>query len=93
MRKSNEYHAGNMIGADSESELYRGNLVFMIVGLKKSIPYVIKSCPVVSINIAIVKTEILESLATLKAADFRVFKIVSDNHSTNVSAYSSLIKD
>ena len=37
LQKSNEYNAGNQIGADSEAELYRGILVFMIVGLKKSI--------------------------------------------------------
>ena len=34
-----------MIGCDDEGELYKDIVYFMIVGLKKSIPYVIKSFP------------------------------------------------
>ena len=60
-------------------------LVFMIVNLKKSFPYVIKSCPQTKINGDIVFLEVKESLSVLKSAGFNVHSIVADNHSTNVS--------
>ena len=34
LQKSNDYQTGNMVGASTEGELYRGILVFMRVGLK-----------------------------------------------------------
>ena len=45
LQKSQEYFEGEMIGCDDEGELYKDIVYFMIVGLKKSIPYVIKSSP------------------------------------------------
>ena len=32
------------MGQDEDGNLYKGIVVFMIVSLKKSIPYVVKSC-------------------------------------------------
>ena len=58
--------------------------------VKKSISYVIKACPGVSINGEMVKQEIEESLQTLKAVGFNVRAIIIDNHSTIVSGYSKL---
>ena len=90
LQKSTEYHGGSIFGQDENGQFYNGILAFMIVGLKKSIPYVIKACPGVSINGEMVKQEIEESLQTLKAARFNVRAIITDNHSTNVSGYSKL---
>ena len=59
----------------------------MIVGLKKSIPYVVKA----SITGDFVKGEIEESLNTLRSADFNIQALIADNHTTNVSAYSKLL--
>ena len=42
LQKRQEYFGGEMIGGDDEGELYKGIICFMIVGLKESIPYVIK---------------------------------------------------
>ena len=42
LQKSQEYFAREMIDCDDEGELYKGIVCFMIVGLKESIPYVIK---------------------------------------------------
>ena len=61
LQKSTEYHSGSIIGQDANSEFYTGILAFMIVGLKKSIQYVIKACPGVSINGEMVMQEIEES--------------------------------
>ena len=43
LQKCEEYFAGNLRECNSEGELYKGLVSFMIVGLKNSIPYVIKS--------------------------------------------------
>ena len=43
LQKSQEYFLGEMIGCDDEGELYESIVWFMIVGLKESILYVIKS--------------------------------------------------
>ena len=43
LQKSQKYFGREMIGFDDEEELYKGIDCFMIVGLKESIPHVIKS--------------------------------------------------
>ena len=43
LQKSKEYFGGEMIGCDDEGELYKGIVCFMIIGLKESIPYMMKS--------------------------------------------------
>ena len=43
LQKSQEYFWGEMIGCDDEGELYKGIVCFMIIGLKESIPYMMKS--------------------------------------------------
>ena len=45
LQKSEEYHGGEIVGCDEEGKLYKGLVGFMIVGLKQSIPYIIKSIP------------------------------------------------
>ena len=42
LQKCEEYFAGDLMDCKSEGELYKGLVYFMIVGLKNSIPYVIK---------------------------------------------------
>ena len=91
LEKANDYHAGNMIGANKDGDLYRGILIFMIVGFKEYIPYVIKSGPEVSINSSLVIKETLPSLTSLKSAGFRARVIVCDIHSCNISAFLSLM--
>ena len=45
LEKSCQYHGGKFYGKDEDGELYSGIVVFMVVGLRKSIPYVIKTLP------------------------------------------------
>ena len=40
--KKGQFHGGKSIGADEDGNLYKGIVVLMIAGLKKSIPYVYK---------------------------------------------------
>ena len=56
----------------------------MIVGLKKSIPCVIKSCAEISINVSSLCNEIDLSINSLKQCSFIVRAVLDDNHSSNV---------
>ena len=50
LQKSTQYHSGQYVGADEEGNLYKGIVGFMIVGLKKSIPFIIKASPEIRIS-------------------------------------------
>ena len=71
LQKCQEYSGGEMIGYDGEGELYKGVVCFMIVGLKESIPYVIKSFSETNIEANWLKTELLGSLEFLCNCGFR----------------------
>ena len=46
--KSVQYHSDEFVGKDKEGNLYKGITVFMIVSLRQSVLYVVKSRPEVS---------------------------------------------
>ena len=92
LKKSSQYHGGNYVGEDENGDLYKGIVVFMIVGLMKSIPYVVKSCPVVSISGEWLSGEIDLCIFNLQKSGFKVRAVVSDNHSSNVNAFADLKK-
>ena len=45
LQKGVQYQGGSLVGADENGELYTGIVVFMVVSLKKSVPFAIKACP------------------------------------------------
>ena len=45
LKKCEEYLGGEMYGANETDDLYTGLVSVMIVGMKESIPYVIKTLP------------------------------------------------
>ena len=63
----------------------------MIIKLKESVSYIIKSVPDRNIDGKWIK--ILDSLKTLKNYGFRVRAIVSENHSASVLVYKLLLKE
>ena len=65
LQKGMQYHGGSLVGADENGELYTGVMVFMIVGLKKSIPFVIKACPEFKISGEWLSDQIEDTLKTL----------------------------
>ena len=75
-----------------ENELYRSIVCFMIIGLKENVPCIIKALPVTNINSEWLKDEPLSCLDILMKAGFRVRATVCDNHATNGSTYSKLLK-
>ena len=54
LQKSSDYYGGQMIGQDENGNYYSCILTFMI-GLTKSIPYVVKAVPVVNLSGLIVR--------------------------------------
>ena len=64
----------------------------MIVGLKESIPYVIKSSPETNIDTNWLKTELLDSLEILSTCGFLVRAIVCENHPAIVSSFKKLLE-
>ena len=91
LHKSEEYHGSEIVGCDEDGKLYKALVGFMIVGLKQSIPCIIKSIPETKIKGEWLKEEILKSIETLHSINFKAHGIVADNHSTNVSACSKIL--
>ena len=50
LQKAAQYQAGEYVGADEEGNLYKGIMAFMVVGLKKSVPFVVQAIPEVTLN-------------------------------------------
>ena len=50
LQESTPYHSGEFYGANETGDLYKGVMVFMIVGLKKSVPVVVRAVPEVPVN-------------------------------------------
>ena len=90
LQKGVEYHGGSLVGADRDGELYTGIMVFMIVSLKKSIPFVVKACPEYKISGQWLSMQIEESLETLFESSFNVKAVITDNHSTNMLSFKIL---
>ena len=92
LQKCEEYFAGELFGTDEAGNLHKGMMTFMIVGLTKSVPYVINAVPENNLNADWLADEILKCIQCLHSKGFQVRACVSDNHSTNVSAYNKLLK-
>ena len=90
MQKSLQYHDGRVYGSDAEGKLCKGIMTFMIVGLKNNIPFVIKSIPESKIEGQCLAEEIDDSMKSLHEVGFNVCAAISDNHTTNVSAFRNL---
>jgi hypothetical protein len=63
----------------------------MIIGLTKSVPYVLHAIPENNLQADWLTDEILKCIQCLHSKGFKVRACVSDNHSTNVSAYKKLL--
>ena len=48
LQKSPKYQSDGYVGVDEEGNLYKGIVVFMVVGLKQSIPFVVQAIPEVT---------------------------------------------
>ena len=85
-----QYDGRELTGCDSNLQMYKSILCFMVVSLKQSTPYIIKAIPLTKINHQVVQEGIINCISMLSRRDFNVRAVASDNHSTNVSAYKHL---
>ena len=92
LRKKVQYSGGEYIGADKDGNLYKGIVVFMVCGLQKNLPIVVKASPETKLNGTSMSEQLEECVCTLAEASFKVRAIVADNHSANVAAFSMLRK-
>ena len=92
LQNSQEYFWREMIGCDDKGELYKVIVCFMIVGLKESIPYVLKSLPETKLDANWLKAELLDSLKILSNCGFRVRAIVCDSPPSHVSSFKKLLE-
>ena len=69
-----------LIGCNADMAMHTSILCYMVVTLKKSIPFVISAIPLVKNSGEIVYQNINKCLSLLEQSQFRVRAIVSDNH-------------
>ena len=88
-----QFDGRDLIGCNEGLEMFKSILCFMVVSLKKSIPYIIKSIPIVKLSKQIICDGILNCIKILNDADFQLRCVISDNHQSNVSSFNTLMKD
>ena len=86
-----EYTGGQLVGAITNGELYKGIVSFMIIGIKQNTPYIIKSVPEIKIHADWLTNEIIGCLKVLIDCGFKVRTIISDNHPCKTSAYHKIL--
>ena len=90
LQKSVQYHSGDFVEQDEEGNLFKGIVVFMIVSLKKSVPIVIRSLPETKITGEWLKCKINNCILDLAEAGFKVRAVITDDHPSNVNAFTRL---
>lgn len=93
IQKSEEYFGGETFGTDEDGAMYNGLVCFMIIGLTKTIPYVLYSLPKKNLKGDWLRDAILKCIKTLQDIGYHVRGVVCDNHSSNVSAYRKLLTE
>ena len=79
-----------MYGSDTDRNLYKGIMTFMIVGVKKNVPLVIKAVPETKIEGKWISLNIEDSIKSLHEVGFQVRAVISDNHPSNYAAFYDL---
>ena len=92
LQKDAQYSGGRTIGADADGKMFKGVTAFMIDGLRDSIPFVVKAIPQLQLTGKWIAKQVEEVLESLHKCGFHVRAVICDNHSTNVSAFSLLLK-
>ena len=89
LEKTTQYHSGEYVGADDEGNLYKGIVAFIIVALKEPIPYIVQPIPEVKFSGEWLADK-MSNCIDLTSAEFCVRGIFTDNHASNVHAFSSV---
>ena len=92
LQKCEEYFGGDLIGCGEDGNVYKGLVCLMIIALKESVPYVIKSLPQAKISADWLKNEVSECLDVLIKCSFNTRAIICDNYWSKVSAFKKLLE-
>ena len=87
-----QFDGQDIIGRNENLEMFKSILCFMVISLKKTVPYVIKAVPIVKLSSGIIFDWILNCLKVLNDANFQPRCVISGNHQSNISAFNKLTK-
>ena len=87
-----QFTGTTLIGCDDNLKVYKSILTFMVVSLKRCVPFVLKAIPLVKLSHILVRDMIISCIISLTESNFQLRAVISDNHSTNVGAYKDLLK-
>ena len=90
LKTNAQFCRGTVIDCDEDGEFYKNVIVFMIQGLKRSVPLVVKGVPVTALNGEWLAGDTASCITTLCNTGFRVLAVVTDNHAANVKAFATL---
>ena len=91
IQKGTQFHGGKHTGAE-DGNFFKGVVCFMVVGLKRSVPIVVKAVPETSVSGNFIAENLMDIISKLARIGFNVRGTVCDDHSNNVNAYSKLSK-
>ena len=91
LQKSVQYHSSGLVGQDEERNLFKG-IVVLIVSLKMYISIAIQSLPDTKITREWLKFEINKCVLDLAEVGFKVRAVITDDHPSNVNAFTQLHK-
>ena len=90
LQKELQFQQGKLIGCDDNGNLFKGIMTFMIVGVRKNVPFVVKAVPESKIEGKWLSGQIRVTIQSLHEIGFHVRAVISDNHPSNVSAFNEL---
>ena len=75
LQKDAQYQGGKLVGVDSEGNLFKGVMTFIMSSLKQSIPFVIKAIPEMKIEGLWLSEQIDECIHTLYKTGFNIVQL------------------
>ena len=88
LQKEVQFQQGKPIGCDDNGDLFKGIITFMIVGVWKNVPFVVKAVPESKIEGKWLSGQTIETIQSLHEIGFHGRAVISDNHPSNVFAFN-----
>ena len=88
VQKEVQFQQGKLIGCDDNGDLFKGIIAFMIVGVWKNVPFVVKAVPESKIEGKWLSGQTIETIQSLHEIGFHGQAAISDNHPSNVFAFN-----
>ena len=72
IQKGTRFHDGKHTGADEDCTFFKGVVCFMVVGLKRSVPIVVKAVPETSVSGNFIAENLMYIISKLARIGFNV---------------------